>query len=53
MSIFLIIDETFLMKNAFSSLFFTIENLDELMSSSTMKMETVREAWSEVSHQSG
>ena len=50
---FLIMDETFLMNEASSSLFFAIENLDELTFSSIMEMETVRGAWSEVSHQSG
>ena len=49
---FLIMDETSLMNNAFSSLFFVIENLDELMFSSMIGMETVRGAWSKVSHQS-
>jgi len=46
-------DETSLMNVASSSLFFEIENLDELMFSSAMEMETVRGAWLEVSHQSG
>ena len=39
---FLIIDETFLMNDASSLLFFAIKNLDELIFSSTMGMETVR-----------
>jgi len=52
MSRFLIIDETFLMNAASSSLFFAIENLDKLISFSTIGMKTVRGAWSEVSRQS-
>ena len=53
MSRFLIIDETSLMNDASSLLFFTIENLDKLMFSSAIGMETVRGAWSEMSCQSG
>jgi len=50
---FLIMDEISLIYNASSSLFFTIENLDELTSSFAIGMETVREAWLEMSCQSG
>ena len=50
---FLIIDEISLINNASSSLIFAIENLDELMSSSAIGIETVRGAWSEESCQSG
>ena len=42
MSRFLIINEIFLMNDASSSLFFTIENLNELMFFSAIGMETVR-----------
>jgi len=41
---FLIMDETFLMNDASSSLFFTIENLDKLTFSSTIGIKTVRRA---------
>ena len=41
---FLIMDEISLMNEASSSLFFAIENLDELTFSSMMEMETVRGA---------
>ena len=44
MSRFLIMDETSLMNDAFSSLFFTIENLDKLTFSSMIEIETVRRA---------
>jgi len=47
------IDEMSLMNKASSSLFFSIDNLDKLMFASTMGIETVRGAWSEVSHQLG
>jgi len=50
---FLMMDETSLINITSSSLFFMIENLDELMFSFVMGIETVRGAWSEVSHQSG
>ena len=53
MSRFLMMDEIFLMNESSSLLFFTIENLDILMFSSTMKIKIVRVAWSEESHQSG
>ena len=39
---FLIMDETSLMNDASSLLFFAIKNLDKLIFSSTMGMETVR-----------
>ena len=39
---FLIIDKTSLMNDASSSLFFAIENLDELIFSSVIEMKTVR-----------
>jgi len=42
MSRFLIIDKTSLMNDASSSLFFAIENLDELIFSSAIGMKTVR-----------
>jgi len=42
-------DETSLMNDASSLLFFTIENLDKLIFSSAIGMETVRGAWSEMS----
>jgi len=41
---FLIMDKTSLMNNASSSLFFTIENLNELIFSSAMGIETIRRA---------
>jgi len=41
---FLITDETSLMNESSSSLFFTIENLDVLMFSSTMGIEIMRRA---------
>jgi len=44
MSRFLIMDETSLINEASSSLFFVIKNLNELMFSFTMGMETVRGA---------
>ena len=50
---FLMIDEMFLMNKASSSLFFIIDNLDELMFVSAMRIKIVRGACSEVSHQSG
>jgi len=46
-------DEMSLINKAFSSLFFMIDNLDELIFASAMEIETVRGAWSEVSYQSG
>jgi len=46
---FLMMDEISLMNKAFSSLFFVIDNLDELMFVSAIRIETVREAYSEVS----
>ena len=50
---FLMMDETSLINIASSSLFFGIENLDKLMFSLAIEMETVRGVWSEVSHQLG
>jgi len=44
-------DETSLMNKASSSLFFVIDNLDELMFASAIRIKTVREAWLEVSCQ--
>ena len=44
MSRFLMMDEIFLMNESSSLLFFTIENLDILMFSSTMKIKIVRVA---------
>ena len=44
MSRFLMMDEIFLMNESSSLLFFTIENLDVLMFSSTMKIKIVRVA---------
>jgi len=48
---FLMMDETSLMNKASSSLFFAIDNLDELMFASAIRIKTVREAWLEVSCQ--
>jgi len=44
MSRFLMMDEIFLMNESSSLLFFTIENLDVLMFSSTMKIKIVKVA---------
>ena len=48
---FLIAYETSLIKAVSSSLFFVIENLDETMFSSVIRMETLRRAWSKKIHQ--
>ena len=53
MLIFLIAYETSLIKLSSSSLFFAMENFDEIMFSSVMEIVTVRGVWSEESHQSG
>ena len=47
---FLMMDETSLINITSSSLFFMIENLDELMFSSAMGIETIKGVWLEVSH---
>ena len=46
-------DEMSLINKASSSLFFMIDNLDELIFASAMGIEIVRGTWLEVSHQSG
>ena len=51
--ILLIVYETSLIKFTFSLLFFTIENFDETIFSSTIGIDIVSRAWSEERHQSG
>ena len=53
MSIFLITNETSLMKFFSSLLFFAIEDLNKPILSSSMAIVTERGAWSEVKHKSG
>ena len=50
---FLIAYETSLIKLSSSSLFFAMENFDEIMFSSVIGIVIVRGVWSEESHQSG
>jgi len=50
---FLIMDNISLIKFSFSSLFFTMENLDVMMFSSVIRIDTMIEAWSEESCHSG